>query len=191
MIFSLILLLIECGDFVLKIWSCRHELRNLDPFLMLDEFSGTALSNVAWILQKYCSTCVGFSKKPKMHSFWRIWDTHEIFLKSPSNLSFEHLTGICCSFLLSYFLSQEELIKYCFIVSVSAPAGFPDHPHRGFETVTYMLQVKTVSCTLQSYIIIVRERADEGWKMKGLFLFPLRLCVCHDQTPVRCSLTSQ
>lgn len=23
---------------------------------------------------------------------------------------------------------------------VSAPAGFPDHPHRGFETVTYMLQ---------------------------------------------------
>ena len=20
------------------------------------------------------------------------------------------------------------------------PAGFPDHPHRGFETVTYMLQ---------------------------------------------------
>ncbi|XP_057978281.1 pirin-like protein [Malania oleifera] len=24
--------------------------------------------------------------------------------------------------------------------SVAAPAGFPDHPHRGFETVTYMLQ---------------------------------------------------
>ncbi|XP_047334738.1 pirin-like protein [Impatiens glandulifera] len=24
--------------------------------------------------------------------------------------------------------------------TVSAPAGFPDHPHRGFETVTYMLQ---------------------------------------------------
>ncbi|KAM7270758.1 hypothetical protein ACFE04_029972 [Oxalis oulophora] len=25
--------------------------------------------------------------------------------------------------------------------SVTAPAEFPDHPHRGFETVTYMLQV--------------------------------------------------
>ncbi|KAF5461156.1 hypothetical protein F2P56_020975 [Juglans regia] len=25
--------------------------------------------------------------------------------------------------------------------SVTAPAGFSDHPHRGFETVTYMLQV--------------------------------------------------
>ncbi|XWS09306.1 hypothetical protein CRYUN_Cryun40dG0074200 [Craigia yunnanensis] len=24
--------------------------------------------------------------------------------------------------------------------SVSPPAGFPDHPHRGFETVTYMIQ---------------------------------------------------
>ncbi|KAD3067183.1 hypothetical protein R6Q59_018721 [Mikania micrantha] len=24
--------------------------------------------------------------------------------------------------------------------SLTAPAGFPDHPHRGFETVTYMLQ---------------------------------------------------
>ncbi|KAF7044973.1 hypothetical protein CFC21_054129 [Triticum aestivum] len=27
--------------------------------------------------------------------------------------------------------------------SVSKPAGFPDHPHRGFETVTYMLDVRT------------------------------------------------
>ncbi|KAI9108526.1 hypothetical protein K1719_020410 [Acacia pycnantha] len=36
--------------------------------------------------------------------------------------------------------------------SASAPAGFPDHPHRGFETVTYMLQgtkerLKQVTCS--------------------------------------------
>ncbi|XP_044945933.1 pirin-like protein isoform X1 [Hordeum vulgare subsp. vulgare] len=34
--------------------------------------------------------------------------------------------------------------------SVSKPAGFPDHPHRGFETVTYMLDVRTHALLLPS-----------------------------------------
>jgi hypothetical protein len=36
--------------------------------------------------------------------------------------------------------------------SVSKPAGFPDHPHRGFETVTYMLDVRTRPCSASSSI---------------------------------------
>ncbi|KAG6398230.1 hypothetical protein SASPL_139685 [Salvia splendens] len=27
-------------------------------------------------------------------------------------------------------------------IDVFAPLGFPDHPHKGFETVTYMLQIR-------------------------------------------------
>ncbi|KAK6934531.1 Pirin, C-terminal domain [Dillenia turbinata] len=41
------------------------------------------------------------------------------------------------------FLALDEfsvLIIFYSGFAVSAPAGFPDHPHRGFETVTYMLQ---------------------------------------------------
>ncbi|XP_059666538.1 pirin-like protein [Cornus florida] len=38
--------------------------------------------------------------------------------------------------------------------AVSPPAGFPDHPHRGFETVTYMLQMeaKVISREIAVYV---------------------------------------
>ncbi|XP_024967211.1 pirin-like protein [Cynara cardunculus var. scolymus] len=39
-------------------------------------------------------------------------------------------------FELKYFDPFLVLDEFC----VSSPGGFPDHPHRGFETVTYMLQ---------------------------------------------------
>ncbi|KAG0570296.1 hypothetical protein KC19_6G152100 [Ceratodon purpureus] len=38
-------------------------------------------------------------------------------------------------------MSSSTLTRTCLNYYVAAgPAGFPDHPHRGFETVTYMLQ---------------------------------------------------
>ncbi|KAM7498950.1 hypothetical protein LguiA_023364 [Lonicera macranthoides] len=43
-------------------------------------------------------------------------------------------------FELKYFDPFLVLDEFSSGSLLSAPAGFPDHPHRGFETVTYMLQ---------------------------------------------------
>ncbi|KVI10439.1 Pirin [Cynara cardunculus var. scolymus] len=44
-------------------------------------------------------------------------------------------------FELKYFDPFLVLDEFC----VSSPGGFPDHPHRGFETVTYMLQMASTN----------------------------------------------
>ncbi|WZY96987.1 hypothetical protein YC2023_069316 [Brassica napus] len=41
--------------------------------------------------------------------------------------------------------------------SVTAPAGFPDHPHRGFETVTYMLEGEILHEDCEGHKGVIRE----------------------------------
>ncbi|CAL5392629.1 unnamed protein product [Camellia sinensis] len=49
--------------------------------------------------------------------------------------------------------------------SVSAPAGFPDHPHTGFETVAYMLQASYSTVFMLSAIrgLITKGLANQQW----------------------------
>ncbi|CAH2036349.1 unnamed protein product [Thlaspi arvense] len=41
--------------------------------------------------------------------------------------------------------------------SVSSPSGFPDHPHRGFETVTYMLEGEILHEDCEGHKGVIRE----------------------------------
>ncbi|XP_047316871.1 pirin-like protein [Impatiens glandulifera] len=50
--------------------------------------------------------------------------------------------------------------------SVSAPAGFPDHPHRGFETVTYMLHGAMMHEDFEGHKGII-EAGDIQWMTAG------------------------
>ncbi|XP_073308635.1 pirin-like protein [Primulina huaijiensis] len=50
--------------------------------------------------------------------------------------------------------------------SVTAPAGFPDHPHRGFETVTYMLQGAVIHEDFEGHEGII-EAGDLQWMTAG------------------------
>lgn len=50
--------------------------------------------------------------------------------------------------------------------SISAPAGFPDHPHRGFETVTYMLQGAVVHEDFEGHKGTIEE-GDLQWMTAG------------------------
>ncbi|PIA38358.1 hypothetical protein AQUCO_02800206v1 [Aquilegia coerulea] len=50
--------------------------------------------------------------------------------------------------------------------SISAPAGFPDHPHRGFETVTYMLEGAVTHEDFQGHKGTIHE-GDMQWMTAG------------------------
>ncbi|KAL3632699.1 hypothetical protein CASFOL_025683 [Castilleja foliolosa] len=50
--------------------------------------------------------------------------------------------------------------------SVTAPAGFPDHPHRGFETVTYMLQGSVTHEDFEGHKGTI-EAGDLQWMTAG------------------------
>ncbi|CAO2832160.1 unnamed protein product [Amaranthus hypochondriacus] len=50
--------------------------------------------------------------------------------------------------------------------SVSAPAGFPDHPHRGFETVTYMLEGAFAHQDFAGHKGVIRT-GDVQWMTAG------------------------
>ncbi|RCV09881.1 hypothetical protein SETIT_2G065300v2 [Setaria italica] len=51
-------------------------------------------------------------------------------------------------------------------VSVSKPAGFPDHPHRGFETVTYMLEGACIHQDFAGHKGTIRA-GDVQWMTAG------------------------
>lgn len=72
-------------------------------------------------------------KSKNVFSLTKIWDSKEV--PEGDGATVRRAIGISSSEDMDPFLMMDHF-------NVKLPGGFPDHPHRGFETVTYMLQGK-------------------------------------------------
>jgi redox-sensitive bicupin YhaK (pirin superfamily) len=62
--------------------------------------------------------------------------------------------------------SIDPFLMFDHLESIKLPAGFPDHPHRGFETVTYMLKGKFYHEDFKGHKGFIEE-GDVQWMTAG------------------------
>ncbi|CAG8715287.1 12048_t:CDS:2, partial [Racocetra persica] len=67
----------------------------------------------------------------------------------------------------------------CDIFEVSPPAGFPDHPHRGFETVTYMLEGY-----IYVYLYLEMGTETRNYKLRGIQWMTAGRGIVHAEMPI-------